>query len=293
MRERARRALEWLVSIQMPEGAFPGGVIGQQPVAATAFNTGQILMGLAAGVREFGGRYEDSMHRAARWLVGVQDDQGAWSRFYSPFALPGAKAYDTHIAWGLAEAARASGEKTYENAVRRNLQWASSLQRRNGWFDRCCLTDFSRPLTHTIGYALRGFAEGYRLLGEGWMLETALRGAESLLGCIREDGFLAGRLDSDWQPRARWSCLTGAVQIAAVWFLVAPHSSRGEEMVLAARRANAFVRRTVRIDAPPDIAGGVKGSWPVDGEYGRLQLLNWAAKFAIDSSWMELEVGGA
>lgn len=288
LRERAGRALDWLVSIQMSDGAFPGGVIGAQPVARTTFNTGQILLGLAAGVREFGSRFEDPTHRAARWLVSVQDELGAWSRYCSPFALPGPKAYDTHIAWGLAEAARISGEKSYENAVRRNLEWAAALQRRNGWFDRCCLSDFSRPLTHTIGYALRGFCEGYKLLKENWIRDTALRGAEALLGCLRQDGFLSGRLDSQWRPCVRWNCLTGAVQIAAVWFILAPQSTRREEMLAAARRANSFVRRTVRIDGPPDIAGGVKGSWPVDGDYGKLQPLNWAAKFAIDSNLMEL-----
>lgn len=122
IRERARRALDWLVSIQMPEGAFPGGVAGQQPVAPVTFNTGQILIGLAAGVREFGGPYEDAMHRAARWLVSVQDGEGAWSRFTSPFASPGAKAYDAHICWGLAEAARLSAEAAYEKAVLRNME---------------------------------------------------------------------------------------------------------------------------------------------------------------------------
>lgn len=290
IRERARRALDWLVSIQMPEGAFPGGVAGQQPVAPVAFNTGQILIGLAAGVREFGGQYEDPMHRAARWLVSVQDEDGAWSRCTSPFALPGPKAYDAHISWGLAEAARVSGEKRYEDAVRRNMDWTVRQQRPNGWFERCCLTDASRPLTHTIGYVLRGLCEGHALLREDWIRASALKGAEALLDCIREDGFLPGRFDQHWQPCVKWSCLTGAVQIAAVWFLLAPHSPRGRQMQEAARRASAFVRRTIRTDGPPEIAGGVKGSWPVDGEYGRFQLLNWAAKFAIDAFQMELDL---
>lgn len=229
IRERARRALDWLVSIQMPEGAFPGGVAGQQPVAPVAFNTGQILIGLAAGVREFGGQYEDPMHRAARWLVSVQDEDGAWSRCTSPFALPGPKAYDAHISWGLAEAARVSGEKRYEEAVRRNMDWTVRQQRPNGWFERCCLTDASRPLTHTIGYALRGLVEEYALLGERWILDAALRGADAVLGCLRDDGFLPGRLDADWQPCANWACLTGTVQIAAVWFLLARPSPRGRQ----------------------------------------------------------------
>ncbi|MCS7043499.1 MAG: terpene cyclase/mutase family protein [Bryobacteraceae bacterium] len=293
LRDRARRALEWLVSIQLPEGAFAGGVIGQQPVVPVTFNTGQILIGLAAGVREFGGPYEDPMHRAARWLASVQDEEGAWSRFTSPFASPGPKAYDAHISWGLAEAARVSGEKAYESAVRRNLEWTVRQQRPNGWFDRCCLTDFSRPLTHTIGYVLRGLVEGHALLGEDWMRAAAIRGADALLGCLREDGFLPGRLDADWRPCAGWACLTGAVQIAAVWLKLSSHAPRGQQYLDAARRANQFVRRTVRLEAPRDIAGGVKGSWPADGEYGRFQLLNWAAKFAIDAWQMEIDAAAS
>ena len=35
----------------------------------------------------------------------------------------------------------------------------------------------------------------------------------------------------------------------------------------AGMTANRFVRRTVRVDGPPDTRGGVKGSFPVDGEY--------------------------
>jgi hypothetical protein len=56
----------------------------------------------------------------------------------------------------------------------------------------------------------------------------------------------------------------------------------------AARKGNAFVRRTVRIDGPPDIRGGVKGSFPVDGDYGRFEYLNWAAKFTVDANIKEL-----
>lgn len=289
LRERARKALDWLVRAQLPEGAFPGGVIGQQPVAPVTFNTGQILLGLAAGVREFGAQYEDALHRAARWLVAVQDGEGAWSRFTSPFASPGAKAYDTHISWGLAEAALVSGEKRYAEAVRRNMEWTVSLQRPNGWFDRCCLTDFSRPLTHTIGYVLRGLCEGHALLREDWIRDAAAKGAAALLDCLAEDGHLAGRLDEQWRSCVNWACLTGTVQIAAVWFLLAPEGEQGERMRGAARRATAFVRRTIRLEGPPEIAGGVKGSWPVDGEYGRFQLLNWAAKFAIDACQMEID----
>ena len=48
--DRAKAMLDWLVSIQMASGAFQGGTVTDSPVVPVTFNTGQILMGLAAGV---------------------------------------------------------------------------------------------------------------------------------------------------------------------------------------------------------------------------------------------------
>src|SRR5687768_3923710 len=47
IRERARRMLDWLVSIQLPCGGFQGGKVDSEPIVPVAFNTGQILLGLA------------------------------------------------------------------------------------------------------------------------------------------------------------------------------------------------------------------------------------------------------
>ena len=40
--------------------------------------------------------------------------------------------------------------------------------------------------------------------------------------------------------------------------------------------------------------GQVKGSFPVDGAYGRFQYLNWACKFTVDANLLErrVEAGG-
>src|SRR5665213_3938598 len=104
--ERARKALDWLVSIQLPSGGFQGGVIGQTPVVPVTFNTGQILIGLASGVVAFGDAYRPAMKSAASWLVATQDADGAWRKNPTPFAERGEKAYETHVAWALLEAAR-------------------------------------------------------------------------------------------------------------------------------------------------------------------------------------------
>lgn len=288
LRKRARRMADWLVAIQLPDGAFQGGRIDSVPVVPVTFNTGQILLGLASAAAAFG-HYVEPMRRAADWLVATQDDDGCWRRFPTPFAAAGEKEYETHVAWGLFEAARIDGTRGYGEAGMRNVRWALSSQHEDGWLPKCCLDDPTRPLTHTIGYALRGTLEGYRFQPDAELLAAARRIADGLLGALGADGSLPGQLKKGWQAAVPWVCLTGAAQVAICWMML--WRITGEPRYLdAAFRANAFVRRTVRVDGPPEVRGGVAGSFPVDGDYGRYQLLNWAAKFLADSLMLEDEV---
>lgn len=285
-RDRARRMLDWLVSIQLPDGGFQGGKVDAQPVVSVTFNTGQILLGLAAGVKAFGGTYGEAMHAAARFLRDSQDADGAWRRHPTPFAQAGEKAYETHVAWGLLEADRSAPGHGYGDAGLRQVEWALAKQYGNGWVADCCLTDPSQPLTHTLGYFLKGVIEAHRFSGEPRYLTAARRTADGLVEAQRPDGALPGRLLSDWAPAASWSCLTGNAQVADCWFYL--YEVTGEEGYRSAgQAANAFVRRTVSLDGDENIRGGVKGSFPVDGDYGRFEYLNWAAKFAIDSNLHE------
>jgi hypothetical protein len=284
-RERALRMTDWLVKIQLADGAFQGGKIDSLPVQATTFNTGQILLGLAAA-EQATGRYREPMRRAADWLVTHQDPDGCWRRHGSPFAAAGEKQYETHVAWGLFEAERVDPGRGYGDAGMANVRWALTGQTANGWFDRCCLSDFTQPLTHTLGYTLRGVIEGYRLRPDPLLLAAAERTAEALRRALRPDGQLPGRFAADWSPTATWVCLTGTAQIALCWMLLHTITGRADWLE-AARRANAYVRRTVRLEGPPAQRGGVKGSFPVQGDYGAYQYLNWAAKFLADSLMLE------
>lgn len=285
---RARRMLDWLVSIQLPCGAFQGGKIDSRPVVPVAFNTGQILLGLVSGERVFHS-YGAVLRRAADWLVKAQDPDGCWRRYATPFAVQGEKTFDTHIAWALLEAARIEPERGYQEAALANLRWALSLQQENGWLDKCCLSDSRSPLTHTIGYALRGLLEGYCYSRDPRLLEAARRTADGVLTALRGDGFLPGRLAPDWSSKVRWACLTGTAQVAICWFLL--FQETGElRYQRAAVAANSYVRRTVRLDAVSGIRGGVKGSFPVNGDYGKYEYLSWAAKFLVDALLLEQDI---
>lgn len=286
LRERARRMADWFVRIQLPCGGFQGGKVDSKPLVPVTFNTGQILLGLAAAQAQFG-TYSESMRRAADWLIDTQDDDGCWRKHPTPFAVGGEKEYETHVAWGLFEAARIEPGRHYGDAGLANVRWALSSQGSDGWFPKCCLDDPSRPLSHTIAYALRGVLEAYRFSADPFFLAAARRTADGLLAALRADGWLPGRLVPGWSAGEDWACLTGSAQIAHCWLLMFEFT--GEARYLeAGRLANRYVRRTVHVDAPPDVRGGVKGSFPVDSAYGRYEYLSWATKFLADSLLLEM-----
>ena len=289
LRNRAKKMLDWLVEIQLTSGAFKGGVIDQEPNKPVVFNTGQILLGLVRGVIEFGETYRRSMVKAADWLVCVQDPDGCWRKFSSPYVAHGVKAYDTHVAWGLFEAARLEPDKPYAKAALDNVRWSLTLQRENGWFEKCCIIDQMNPITHTIGYVLRGIIEAYRFSEDHEILKCALKSADGLLSALRGDGYLPGRLNSNWEAAAPWACLTGSVQIALCWLLL--HKITGEEKYRnAAFVVNRYVRRTMKIDGRLETRGGIKGSFPVSGGYCPYEYINWACKFFIDANLAELSM---
>jgi hypothetical protein len=118
------------------------------------------------------------------------------------------------VAWGLLEAARVAPDSDYGEAALRNVRWALTKQQTNGWFADCCLSDPKRPLTHTIGYALRGVVEAWCFSNDEAFLAAARRTADAVVRITAADGRLPGQWRSDWTPAVDWVCLTGSVQIA-------------------------------------------------------------------------------
>lgn len=289
--KRARRCLDWLVSIQFPEGGFQGGRVEQLPRVPVTFNTGQILLGLAAGATR-DQKYLEPMRRAAAWLRDSQDTDGAWRKHSTPFASPGEKAYETHVSWGLFEADRISPDEGFGEAGLAQVRWALTKQQPNGWFASNCLEEPAAPLTHTIGYVLRGLIEAYLWSKERALLDAAIRTADGLVPAIEADGRLPGRLNHEWKGAVDWVCLTGSVQIAHCLFILAREAGR-PDLARKATTLNAYVRRTMTLAGDADGDGGVKGSFPVHGDYGRFQYLNWACKFMIDSCREELSYAAA
>jgi len=200
--------------------------------------------------------------------------------------------YNTRTAWSLCRTYEVTGRPEYREAALRNVRWALTQQTSTGWLELNCLSDRARPLTHTIAYAIRGILEVGASSEDESFVQAARRAADALLVVQRSDGSLAGRYSEHWSPEVSWSCLTGNVQTGIIWGRLYQVCG-GERYLDAARKTNRYVTSRVNLSSSePGIRGGVSGSWPIWGEYGKFQYLSWAAKFLVDSLMLENALGG-
>lgn len=281
--DRAVRAATWECEVQLESGAVQGGVIGQGRTPAV-FNTGQVMLGwLAAFERTGDPVFADATRRAGDYLVRVQEPNGHWRKGNSAFAKTDTTLYNARVAWALAEAGVRLDVDGFRKAAHRNLRAVAELQGNNGWFPYCCLTDPKRPLLHTLAYTVRGLLEGGRVLGDQQLLDAGIRAAAALRPRVREDGWMPGRFYPDWSAAAEWSCLTGEAQMANNWMRL--FMITGDTIWLEpVPRVLQFLKRTQnRTSDDPGLRGGIKGSFPMSGEYGRFEILNWATKYFADA----------
>lgn len=284
--ERATRMAVWECDIQMEDGGVRAGLMDAPRVVSTIFNTGQVLFGWVSAYEKTGdARFADALRRASDWLVAAQDDDGAWRRFGSPFSHAGLNTYNTRVAYGLALAARTLDDTRYADAARANIDWALTQTQPNGWFANNDLEHNDRPLTHTIAYATRGVMEVGAILNVPAYIERARIAAAAVASAQRGDGALPGRLDAQWRSAARWSCLTGNVQMAIVWLrLSALQTDPSADWPSHARGCIAFVQSMQdNQHHDPGQRGGIAGSAPMRGEYMRYRFPSWAANFYMDA----------
>ena len=282
---RAQRMIDWELSIQMPDGAFPGhfGEAGSRPVI---FNTGQIMHGMIAGYTQL--RRDECLAaavRAGHWLADQQDDDGCWRKFEhneTPHV------YNTRGTWALLATGLIAEEVRLVQSAKRNLDWALSQQSTCGWFATNAFVPWRSPFTHTIAYAMRGFLESGVLLGEQRYLDAALMTGRGLAEVQRQDGWLAGTYKDGWKADASYACLTGIAQMSVNWTRAAQVTGAAD-LRDNARAALAYLKTNQRLEDPdPAVRGGIAGSAPIWGAYSRFEYPNWAAKFFADALMMDM-----
>lgn len=286
---RAVRMVEWESRVQMKSGAVMGGTVDAAPSPAI-FNTGQVIFGWTRAYVETGNAaFLNSAARAGDFLIREQDPDGAWRKKLSNFATSriDTYVYNTRTAWALLYLHSVTNEPGFRDAAVRNMEFALTQQLENGWFRNNCLYSPAEPLLHTIAYSIRGILESGILLKDQRYINAAKKAADALMLNLRSDGSLSGRFNDRWEPRTDWSCLTGNAQTGIIWGRL--YQTTGETKYLEPlKRVNGFLKSVQLMGAKnPDLYGGITGSYPVNGVYGKHEILNWAVKFFIDSLMME------
>jgi len=281
---RAIKMADWLISIQMENGAFPGSLISE-PLKPIVFNTGQVLQGLTKIYKETQrSNYLESAKRAANWLLKIQDEDGAWRRFtYNN--IP--HVYHTRVVWPLLELYEIVQNENYFKSSIKNVEWALRNQETNGWFRNNAFDLKSDPYLHTIGYTIEGLIECAILSKNKNWLNSAMKPAETLLDKLRREGCLSATYNADWEATAGYRCLTGEAQITLCWLKL--FQINGDKKYFnAARELNNNLKILQEINSGnKGIKGGLKGSHPIWGDYQPFMYPNWVAKFLADTLILE------
>ncbi len=280
---RALRMADWLLALQLPEGAFPGGLYRpRRPGRASVFNTAQILLGLCVmHVYSRESRFHEAAERAATWLVREQDPDGRWRKHaYEPEFSP---SYYAHVCWPLAVYGKQFGDPEVLRCVERGLEAVLSDRLANGAFVNWGFRPGAPAFTHTIGYILQGLLECAVAL-EAWDRygAPAADSCARLLRRCETQGRIAGSYDADWRGDLSFVCLTGHCQLASAWLRVYERGGDPRYLNVAAKALDEVCRRQ-RLRPGRRLHGAIAGSHPLYGCYLTMRYPNWAAKFFVDA----------
>jgi hypothetical protein len=288
-RHAAERATHWLLSLQMPSGAFPGGLRGPDSDAQpSVFNTGQILQGL---VRAFVETHTETRNAeileravaAGDWLAAIQQADGSWT---GHAAYQGAAhTYYSMVSWALAQLAAESSDPRHAAAADRNIDWVLAHVQPSGWIDGINLRGHPAYL-HFIAYAIQGTLECGILRRRDDVIQAAAKPAWVLLRKFETHKRLLGTYEPDFRGGQRFSCLTGNAQMSCVWLRL--FEVTGDLRYLnAALKMNEMLKHLLPIKGRRGVVGGVAGSYPIWGAYQPMRFISWGCKFLADALMLE------
>jgi hypothetical protein len=283
----AERATRWLLSLQLPPGAFPGGFRGVSQGSETvpsAFNTGQILHGLVrAHIETNRPELLQAAVAAGDWLVKIQHADGSWS---GPAAYQNAAhTYYSMVAWALAELRERTAGRQYALAAERNLDWVLSHFKPSGWIDGINLRGHPNYM-HFIAYMLQGALECAILRRRNDAIEAVAKSAWILLRKFETSKYLPGAFEPDFRNGQRFTCLTGNAQMSCVWLRLFEVTD-DLRYLNAALKMNEMLKELIPARGRRGVAGGVSGSYPIWGRYQPLRYISWGCKFFADALLLE------
>lgn len=260
----------WLDTIQLDTGAFPGLLVGNtQP---SVFNTSQIL---------FAAPHLQGSQRALDWLISCLEPDGAWRQAaFVPGFVP---SYYTRAVWAVLQANEFIQNPEIEELMRRALHFYAARFLPNGSVQDWGFRSGAAAFTHTIAYTLEGFWEASTRLRETVISEQTLKSVQRLLvERQKAGGRTAGRYDTNWRGDYSFVCVTGNCQLSVLCHKIWVQTGEPRFKHAAKLFLNEILR-TQKLGANKNSFGALPGSTPLWGSYLPLRYPNWAAKFFLDA----------
>ena len=136
VRSRALEMGDWEIEVQCSDGGVMEGLLLDEPKPSTVFNTGMVMHGWL-DLYEWSEQTEhlNAAVRAGDFLRRHQDRDGAWRGDVEYSGIP--HTYCSRVSWALVRLADSTGESSYRDVARRQLDWVLPMQHENGWFASC------------------------------------------------------------------------------------------------------------------------------------------------------------
>jgi hypothetical protein len=288
----------WLVSLQLDNGAIRCNISPKR--AATKFDNAEVfLFDLGAILEGFTSiwketredMYKTAAIRLGDYITRTQEGDGLWK---NDLFFPYFGSHQARTMWALIEAGKSFSKPLYVEAALKCLEIIKAKVNSNGFITGCVFRhsyNEETALTHPIGYTLEGLFRAGIATGAQDLRDTAIDVAHKLqrIAEDRKQMFFAN-YDTRWKPKSNYQCVTGNIQIAMIWLEIAKYSG-DNKLALTATRFLALTRSNmVDITTPmKGVRGGLPGSFPIFGMYQPFAFPNWATKFFIDASLLELE----
>lgn len=283
LKNRARLMADWELSIMFPDGAVSGGNISVKPNRAV-FDTGQVIRGLYAIYKKTNeNKYLEAAVKSSNWILNNENDkQGKWVENNASCVDGSCTVYNIYAIAPVVRLGIEIGNDEFKELGKRAAGAAIKAQNEEGWFKGADFEKREDALLHTIAYTIDGLWDIGEQLAKEEFLSKAQKALDGVLSQMDEHGEIPGRFNGKWQGTAHWACLTGIAQIGVTAMKV--YKKYGDEKYLKAARKMKEFLKTCQNNFDENFAGvgALWGSWPISGEYGRYQALNWAAKYFAD-----------
>ena len=288
LRKLAFQCANWLVSIQLPDGAFPGLLAGNK--IPSVFNTAQILFGLAKVAATPPHPFvpapppdtiKEALSRALTWLTSVLEPDYSWRKY--AYVADFTPSYYTRAVWGVLKANEVLQQPDIQEAMRNALHFYAERFLPNGAVRDWGFWPEKPAFTHTIAYTLEGFLESAILLDEKEILVKEILAGEQFLAVRQKaGGRTAGRYDEHWRGDYSFLCVTGNCQLSIFYHRL--WEITGEEKFReAARSFLAEIIGFQKLGSNTNTHDALPGSAPMWGPYLRFRYPNWGVKFFLDA----------